>query len=67
MANKANWFEKTFVMKDAQVKRESATKEAKDVSEDDYFFEGLGRFLTKSGGAGKTIVVFRYVDGTVSH
>ncbi len=59
MAEKANWFERTLVTKDAMVKGEAREK-ADDVSRDDAFFESLGRHLTKDGGAGKVIVLLRH-------
>lgn len=59
MAEKANWFERKLVMKDAQVKRE-ATEKADNVSNDDAFFEALGRHLTSVGGPGKVIVLMRH-------
>lgn len=65
MAEKANWFERKLVMKDAQVKRE-ATEKADSVSNDDAFFEALGRHLTSVGGSGKVIVLMRHEAGNPS-
>jgi hypothetical protein len=66
MAEKANWFEKTFVTSDAQVKRE-ASSSPDAVSEEDAFFESLGRHLRKVGGASKVIVVMRHKSSAEAH
>ncbi len=58
MAEKANWFEKTFVTNDAQIKNEAHDKVG-SVTADDSFYESLGRLLTRDGGAGKVVVVMR--------
>jgi len=66
MAEKANWFEKTFVTKDAQVKRE-AKEDVGDTSDNDAFYEALGRHLGKTGGPGKVVVVMRHKNSGHSH
>lgn len=66
MAEKANWFEKTFVTSDAQIKREASS--APDAtSEDDAFYEALGRRLRTVGGAGKAVIVMRHAHSADSH
>ncbi len=58
MAQKANWFERTFDTKDAQVKR--GADENPTVHADDKFFESLGKHLQTTGEPSDVVVVIRH-------
>ena len=65
MAEKSNWFEKTLVTSDAQIKREASEKPAKE-DRDDAFYQVLGRHLMQKGGASTAFVIVRR-DYVYSH
>ena len=59
MAHKANWFERTFDTKDAQIKQEASAKPSKATS-DDLFYEALGSHLKTDAGPSDVVVVIRH-------
>jgi hypothetical protein len=65
MAEKSDWFDKTFSTKEATVKRESQG-EMSDKGED-LFYKSLANYLKKGGMAGKVVVVFRSSDSVYAH
>ena len=58
MATKASWLEKTFVTRDAQLKREAVEPGRKEDA-DDSFYQNLGRQAATEGGPGIVLVVMR--------
>ena len=59
MAQKANWFERTFDTKDSQIKHESSEKDSK-ASSDHFFYDALGAHLQASAGPSNVVVVIRH-------
>lgn len=66
MAEKANWFEKTFKTKDAQIKREAAV-DAKHLDAEEAFYQIIGNHLTEVGGPSKVVVTVVYQLDKLSH
>jgi isocitrate/isopropylmalate dehydrogenase len=59
MAQKANWFERTFDTKDSQIKHESSEKDS-NASSEHFFYDALGAHLQASAGPSNVVVVIRH-------